>query len=138
MPTHTFNDRKPERDLLVEGEYLLTVKEWESKIAKKSGNEMIELKVKTDGAAAFYDRLVFTEEAEWRIDSFLKAIGKAPAVGASVNFDDDLLKEVRAWAKVGVEEYTDDRNQKRKKNVVLEWISGKAIPPLPMPADEFN
>lgn len=131
MPTHTFQDRKPERELLPKGKHLLTVKEWESKVAKKSGNEMIELKVKGDGGGAFFDRLVFTADAEWRIDQFLLAIGKAPPKGQAVDFNDELLSNARFWAMVDIQDYEDANKVKRQKNVITEYLHGEPIPPLP-------
>ena len=131
MPTHTFQNRKPERGLLPDGKHKLRVVDWESKLSQQR-NDMIVLKVKGDGAGSFFDHLVFTESSEWKIDQFLVAIGKAPKIGESVDFGDDLLKNAEAWANVGHEEYTHN-GEKRVKNVVVEWL-----PPQETPAQTIS
>lgn len=121
MPTFTFENRKPEAGALApDGIHDVFVVDFDFRLSSNQ-NDMVELKLRVPGYGPFYDNLVFTEAAAWRIDQFLVAIGKAPAVGESIEINEDLLKGAKAKAKIGHEEYTHNE-KKRTKNVVVEWL----------------
>lgn len=124
-------NRKPEElALLPEGAVVLgRVADWGKTTAQSSGNEMIELTWKVDGAPKIFDNLVFTEAAFWKIDQFLAAAHKAPPPGQAPEFNSDLLDGTRAWLKVGVKEYQPKNSKDKKKcNVIREYVI-KDLPP---------
>jgi hypothetical protein len=88
----------PKQFVVPKGRYTLIVVEAKEDTSKK-GNEMIILtfKVKkkdgTDGPK-FTENLVFTPNAHWKIDQFLKACGEHPGDGQPIELD---ASEMIGW-----------------------------------------
>lgn len=135
MPKYRFGDSQ---ECVSEGEYVLVVIGAEPAYSKND-NEMIELRFRIEQAPRaplVYDRLVFTEGAEWRIDVFLKAIGRRYAVNEEVDFDEEFCHKLvgeRTWAHLAIDVY-----KERRKNVVGEYLIGKSLPPPPVVLDDVK
>ena len=82
----------------------------------KNGNEMITVKVKTqvDGKTHYIrDYLVLTGAADWKFESFIRAIDEELADGTEFQPDDYVGRSARAV--VGVQEFGDGLQNKIKK-----------------------
>jgi hypothetical protein len=100
------------------GEYEVTVVNATSQISR-NGNEMVVLKLSVEGGrGTIFDHLVFTEEADWRIASFLTAVGIELGQGDAI--DPALFVDRRARALVKVEPF-DGRFQ----NKIEKWLHPK-------------
>jgi hypothetical protein len=85
MPSYQFNDEaaKGGYQPLPPGEHIVTVIDATEKISK-TGNEMIVLELQDDEGRQCTEFLVFSQKAAWKIDTFLKSIGKAPNKGDTI------------------------------------------------------
>src|SRR6185312_8555619 len=87
MAKYTFTGQKAkEFQPLEPGDYKFVITDYEFGTSA-GGNEMCNITMETQEGKKFFDRLVFTENAWWKIDTFLAAIGKAPKVGLTFDFD---------------------------------------------------
>lgn len=83
--------------ILKPGEYSFEVVDAKEKELEKDGQKLkkgtpfIELKLRVDGPndqqATVFDNLFFTESSYWKIDAFLKSIGKHPGEGQTIEVD---------------------------------------------------
>jgi hypothetical protein len=91
MPSYTYDEPKePEYVLLPEGEHDFTITEVYAFENSKNGNEMLPVRLVIKSGndnVGVTDNLVFTEKAKFRIDQLLKSIGRNPAPGAAVDFN---------------------------------------------------
>lgn len=115
MPTYKAGNPESKASTLLEaGEYPFEVADAKEKTAK-SGNAMIELRLKVgdDHPATVFDNLVFTPNAFWKIDQFLKAIGKHPGEGEDIDVEPfDLIGEKGTCKiKVGKNQSGDPKNE---------------------------
>jgi len=87
MAQYTFTGQKAKVfEPLEPGDYKFVVVDFEFGTSQ-AGNEVLKLTLETDAGKRFFDTLVFTDKAFWKIDTFLTAIGKAPKVGLTFVFD---------------------------------------------------
>jgi len=114
----------PERKVLENGDYSFTVVDWTRKVAKSSGNEMIELQMEFDGGGKAYENIVFADKAHWKIDQFLRCIfcTKPLAPGQKMNFDDEILAGARGKATVIKTSFTGRDGKEKFKNEIAEFL----------------
>jgi hypothetical protein len=97
------------------GQYEVHVINATSRISR-NGNEMVVLKLSVDaGRGTIFDHLVFTEEADWRIASFLTAVGIE--LGQGDDIDPALFVGRRARALVKVDTFDG-----RLQNKIEKWL----------------
>lgn len=114
MPTFKTDEPKQggARVILKPGEYGFTVVDATEKVAKSTGNPMIELKLRVNDEAVVYDNLVFTPKAFWKIDQFLKSVKAHPGPGheSNIEADDCLGLEGTCNIKTEKDQGGNDRN----------------------------
>jgi hypothetical protein len=94
MITHKFSGEDNRPDVVEPGVYPATIKGAREGISK-AGNEQIELVWELESGHVIYDYLTFTAKTGFKIDSFLKSIGMAPAKGAEIEIDaGDLIGNI--------------------------------------------
>ena len=120
MPTYRASEPTDRPDFVSPGEYDLEVID-ASETVSRNGHDMIELKLRTANGCVFYDFLVFTKNAFWKIDSFRAAIGEEVSSGEEVDVLADDLIGRSARARLVVEEYNG-----RKRNKVAAWLAPAA------------
>ena len=125
---HQFNDEDNRPDFVKPGKYAATIVDAEEKISKSSGNEMIELEWELDQPAPhIWDYLTFSAKMAWKIDTFLKSIGKQPKKGEEVKINAEDLVGLRAFIHLEIE----DDNRGSKRNRVIKYITDKHPEALP-------
>ena len=103
------------------GDYTVEVLEAEESVSK-NGNDMIELKLRVQPEGPFFfDALVFTPKAFWKVDAFRAATGETVVPEEDVVITPGRLVGRTGRARLGVEEY-----DQRKRNKVVAWL-----PPQP-------
>jgi len=85
--------------LLEPGNYIAFVEEAKEGVSQ-NGNPKIDLKLNINGASVF-DSLVFTENAGWKIDTFLKACGLAPEKGAYLDLTAEMCEGAVGRVRIG-------------------------------------
>lgn len=136
--------------LLPSGDYVFEVKAMECGIqsgsGKTSGSPFWEFKLSLtkpgndELRGSVYEKLIDHPSTGWKIDTFVKSSGVAPAVGAAFEFDEQAATDsgcvwidpigLRGWCHVNVEEYTKQgETEKRRKNKVASFLTDK--PKLP-------
>ena len=104
-----FTTGKPEMgggisEPLPKGDYPFEVVDLKWKVSEKSGADMIELKIRCEGEGRevlVWDFLVFSANAFWKFDQFLKTIDKHPGEGVDVDVvDGDEGKQLFVNGKV--------------------------------------
>lgn len=95
MKYTTNNPSSSARFLVPDGIYEIEILDAKERTSK-SGNPMMELKCQVhqngESGPKFYDWLVMSEGAAWKIDNFLAAVGRHPGEGVEVDLDgDDLI-----------------------------------------------
>ncbi len=90
MPRYTYDEPEDRQYAVLEpGEYDFVIAEiFAFETSARSGNEYLPIKLHIKPEGTVFDNLVFTDKAKFRIDQLLKSIGKAPAPGSAVDFDD--------------------------------------------------
>jgi len=122
---HTYSGEDQKFDVLAAGTYPATIISAVEKVSK-SGNDMIELILETKGGNHIYDYLVFVENAAFRVDAFISAIGKAPQKGKEVELTADELVGVELNIEVEIEPAN---GSYAAKNKVARYIAvGESIP----------
>jgi len=114
MPNYTYDEPEDRQFAVLEpGEYDFTIAEVFAFETAKSGNEYLPLKLDIKPHGVVFDNLVFTDKAKFRIDQLLKSIGKAPAPGTAVDFDDpSWLVGSKGRVKLKIETFNGtDRNK---------------------------
>jgi hypothetical protein len=122
MPTYRASEPTDRPDFVPPGEYDVEVIDASETVSSK-GHDMIELKLRTATGCVFYDFLVFTGNAFWKIDSFRAALGEPITPGEDVEVLADDLIGRRARARLTVEEFNG-----RKRNKVAAWLAPAARP----------
>lgn len=122
MPTYRASEPTDRPDFMPPGEYDVEVID-ASETVSRNGHDMIELKLRTSNGCVFYDFLVFTKNAFWKIDSFRSAIGEQPTPDEEVEVLADDLIGRGGRARLVVEEYNG-----RKRNKVAAWLAPAARP----------
>jgi hypothetical protein len=115
MPHYTYDDPEDRQMTVVKpGEYDFVIAEvFAFETSKNTGAEYLPIKLHIKPEGTVFDNLVFTDRAKFRIDQLLKSIGKAPAPGSAVDFDDpSWLVGCKGRCRLKVEEYN---GQKRNK-----------------------
>jgi hypothetical protein len=120
MPTYRASEPTDRPDFMPPGEYDVEVIDASETVSSK-GHDMIELKLRTATGCVFYDFLVFTGNAFWKIDSFRAALGEPITPGEDVEVLADDLIGRRARARLTVEEFNG-----RKRNKVAAWLAPAA------------
>ncbi len=130
--------------LLPAGDYVFRVVEMESGIqdkGKTAGSPFWELKLQIEGKDAIvFERLIDHRDTDWKIDTFLKSSGAAPAKGHAFEFDQQAAAAadclwinpvgLRGWCKLEVDEYTKPgTTTATKKNKVAVFYTDR--PKLP-------
>jgi hypothetical protein len=116
MPTYTAGKPQASEFHVEPGVYRFKVIEAKDD-SSRAGNEMIKLKVRiikpdgSDGPSCF-DYLVFSANALWKVDSFLKSVDKHPGEGVSFNVEPDDLIGCEGEARFIVEPYEGKKNNK--------------------------
>jgi hypothetical protein len=118
-----------------EGEYTVRVKKAEGKKSQQ-GNPMIELSLVVLAEDGFTERskltdyLVFSAAALWKVEAFLKAAGRCPEDGVTLNIEPQDLIGLDVRAKLTVEERagTKDPQKLFKNNRVESYIGEDGIP----------
>jgi len=105
---------QPEYKILDAGDYNFVVDDAQERNSK-SGNAMIALKLKVGEAPNdrnVYDYLVFDGKSEWKLGTFLHAIGQHPGVGVEMEIDPNDLVGRSGRAKIKVELYNGNKSNK--------------------------
>lgn len=105
---------QPEYKILDPGDYNFVVDDAQERDSK-SGNAMIALKLKVGDAPNdrnVYDYLVFDGKSEWKLGTFLHAIGRHPGVGVEMEIDPNDLVGRSGRAKIKVELYNGNKSNK--------------------------
>lgn len=137
MP-HYIYDEPDDRNYIVlpPGEYDFVIVEVYEFETTKSGNEYLPIKLQIQHEdVVVYDNLVFSQKAKFRIDQLLKSIGKAPAPGSAVDFDDpSWLVGCKGRCRLRVEEYNGIERNKVDAYVFRPGqVSGRSVT-APKPA----
>jgi hypothetical protein len=98
MPSFTYQDSEARKPYEEPGEYHVKIIDFDWKIARSSGNDVLSLKLQTDSGVIIYDNLVFTENAMWKIDHALKCFlpskgVEAPKKGENFDMNNDWVHE---------------------------------------------
>jgi hypothetical protein len=141
MPTYTASEPAKLLDFVEPGDYPVEIIDATETISQ-SGNDMIELKLRTQPGSIVYDHLVFTPSAFWKIDQFRVAIGESVESGEVEVNGEDLIGRA-ATVRIVVEEYNG-----RKRNKVGAWLApapaqaqqpaSRATAPAPIPHPRPN
>ncbi len=118
MPTYTFRDRQAKAFSVPEGDYVFGVKAAVLCISK-AGNEQIDATLEILGpkltenqrGVLAHEYMQFIEQAEWKIDLFLKCIKRQPKKGESLEITDEWLQE-HAVGALGWAHFTEEKYQK--------------------------
>jgi hypothetical protein len=123
MPTYQYNDEGGGGfKLLPEGDHLLEVVNVTEKISK-SGNEMLVLDLECEQGKV-RDYLVFSPKTGWKIDTFLKSVGKAPkSKGVMVDVTPQLCLGAQGWARIEHEKDDEGKSWPR----VVAWLEKKEV-----------
>jgi hypothetical protein len=121
MPQYQFNDEGGGGyKLLPEGDHLLEVVNVTEKVSK-SGNEMLVLDLECEQGKV-QDYLVFSPKTGWKIDTFLKSVGKAPkSKGVMVDVTPALCLGAQGWARIEHEKDDEGKSWPR----VAAWLEKK-------------
>jgi hypothetical protein len=123
MPSYTAG--KPESK---SGEFFLPAGAYKFRVieskddSSSGGNAMIKLKIRlikkdgTDGPSN-YDYLVFNPKCFWKIDQFLKSVGKHPGEGKDIDIKAEELIGAQGEVSVKVETY-----EGNKENKVVNYL----------------
>jgi hypothetical protein len=106
-----------------------------------SGNEMIVLKLETEGGDVIQDQLVFTTKAYWKIESFLVAAGKKkPEKGQNINLSTRDCLEFEVWAKIRPQKDNPEYNEVDRYLTHEEALKLRSKPPktTSQPVDDFD
>ena len=110
--------------LLDPGEYEVEITKATPQISP-NGNEMVVLTLSVEGTGTrLFDRLVYTESADWRIASFLTAIGIQLQEGEDI--DERLFVGRKANVLVDV-----DMFEGRFQNKIKRWLRPKDVHSAP-------
>lgn len=107
--------------LLEPGDYIALVEEAKEGTSQ-NGNPKIDLRLNINGATV-YDQLVFTENAGWRIDTFLKACGLAPEKGAYLDLTAKMCEGAVGRVRIGKKPGLKDPS--KIYNSVEAWLTDK-------------
>jgi len=119
MPRYQFQDREGFQ-LLEPGNYIAIVAEAKEGTSS-NGNPKIDLKLDVNGTTV-YDTLVFTDAAAWKIDTFLKATGQAPAKkGAMVDVNAEMC--LNAVGRVRIGQKPGLKDPSKIYNSVEAWLT---------------
>ncbi len=145
MPSFTYQDSEARKPFEEPGEHTVTVEEHEFKFSS-AGNEMLVLKIRTDGGALIFENLVFTEKAWWKIDQALKAFlpsrgKKPPTKGDNLDIDNDWVVENLLGARGRVILTKETGTNGKVRNNIESYVIPKpgektapAVPFTPKPA----
>jgi hypothetical protein len=98
------------------GKYRVGIIEaWES--INRSGNETIELKLRTQAGSILFDELEFAQRSYWKIDAFLASIGEVLVPGEEVEVCAEDLSGRSGMAHLVVVEADG-----HLRNKVLHWL----------------
>lgn len=122
---HIFGDEDNRPDAVEPGVYPATIKKATEKIAKSSGNEMIEIIWAIDGGPDVFDYLTFGPKTAYKVDTFLKATETAPKKGEEIEIKANAIEGLRAYLDLRVE----DDPQFGRKNKVNKYVTDKGQPP---------
>lgn len=120
MPRVQFQDRGGFQ-LLEPGNYIAIVAEAREGTSN-AGNPKIDLKLDVSGVTVF-DQLVFTENAGWKIDTFLKACGLAPEKGAFLDVTAAMCERAVGRVRIGTKPGLKDPS--KVYNCVDGWLCDK-------------
>ena len=120
MPRVQFQDRGGFQ-LLEPGNYIAIVAEAREGTSN-AGNPKIDLKLEVGGAIVF-DTLTFIESAGWKIDTFLKACGLAPAKGEFVELTAE--KCINAVGRVRIGTKPGLKDPSKVYNSVEGWLTDR-------------
>mgnify|MGYP001585025343 FL=1 len=120
MPRYTFQDSKGFSGPVAAGDYVIGIEAASIGLSKSTGNEQIMLEWRvlhpvSGKGPIVYDYLQFSEKMQWKLDTWLKSIDRAPAKGTEIDIDAAFLEGVInlvAWAELSVEEYNGKRSNK--------------------------
>jgi len=134
MPHYNYGDEDNRPDFVEPCQDAGTVIWADEKLSQK-GDEQISVLFKLDNTGAtVFDQLTFSPKAAWRVDTFLKATGHAPAKGDEVEITKESIIGWRAFLDIGLEDIPPekDKDHKKKRNTVIKYITNKGVPePLP-------
>lgn len=129
--------------VLPKGDYPFAILEVNTMERSKAGNDMVPVKLEfrdADGnAVQVTEYLVFSQNARWKIDQFLKCVGPIE-IGRAVNFEDaafiSWLKKRTGTATLTIEE-VHGKNSTYDKNKVETYLASttkREAAPAPKPA----
>jgi len=125
MPiTHTFNDLDARPDKVEPGVYPAIIIKAEEKVSKQ-GNDMIDIVWELENKLWIFDHLVFTPKTGFKVDTFLKSIGKAPTKGEDVEIVADELVGCRAFIELGIEPANGPYDE---RNRIDHYVTDKGVP----------
>jgi hypothetical protein len=103
-----------------EGIYQVRILKAEEKVAKSSGNDMVEMQlaVLKNGrpfGSIIYDRVVLTEDTKWRLDQLMDALDAPENQNVPVSW----LEGQDLYARIGVDETQDDPRNNVKRYMMV-------------------
>ena len=124
MPNYTYDEpEEHQHTLLQPGEYNFVIAEVFDWKKTKNDDDMLPIKLHIKPEGTVSDNLVFSKKAKFRIDQLLKSIGKAPAPGTAVDFDDPRwLVGCKGVCKIKIDTFTKRDNSEGKSNKVDSYI----------------
>jgi hypothetical protein len=125
MIKHHYDDLDNRPDAVEPGVYPATIKNATEKISKSSGNEMLEIVWQLENGLLVFDYLTFGEKTAYKVDTFLKSVGKQPEKGKEIELNAEEMTGWRAFIDLRVE----DDQQFGKKNKVNKYCTDKGQPP---------
>lgn len=125
MPSYKYTDQDNRPPAVKPGKYKYTVTDCGFGLTR-NGDDKMELSIEIEGGARCYETLTFTQNAMWRIDTFVKSSnllvdGKPPAKGQPIEFTQELVVGLRGWAEFILEEYPVGSGKTRNK--VGTWLT---------------
>jgi hypothetical protein len=128
MATYRASEPQKAKIYFVEPDvYKVEIRKAIESISMKSGNSMIKLTcaiIMPDGSDGpeVWEYLTFTNDAAWKIDQVLAAIGYAVVIGEEVEVEADQLVGKKGVCLVGEEAGAENPNQRFNK--IKKWLFG--------------
>ena len=122
----TYQEQRPQELIPHGSEVEAEVKATAFEISK-GGNDMLVLDLviyNGEGQVIrnMKDYLTFTEAANWKVSTVMKATGLAPEDGQEMVLDESILVGKRAWVKVLVEDWTNMEGETKPTNKIAAWL----------------
>lgn len=126
MPMHTYNELDNAPDFIEPASAVAMTVVW-SQDGQWEGDEQVNMKlVFDDSGASCFDKLVFNEKGQRRLDTFLKATGKNPAKkGEELEVNAAFVLNLRCFADVGLRT---NKKTGKQENFIIRYVTDKGQP----------